>query len=152
MAEFSSCLLIQRLIRLQVTLYQKILMSKSVRNLFSASAGFDALPAITMLRKLCNHPSLISEEDISSSEATAAPHASPNDDTASGVALICSERGTLKKCPLYGICLSALKMTLRSNVWFSKSHLTIWCQASNLPCVSQEKHETTCVLSSKRWM
>lgn len=45
---------------MQVKLYQAVLKSKPVRSLLRAEGeGIEALPAITMLRKLCNHPCLL---------------------------------------------------------------------------------------------
>ncbi len=45
----------------QVTLYKAILRDKCVSRLLSASGGGgdDALSAIMLLRKLCNHPDLL---------------------------------------------------------------------------------------------
>lgn len=43
-------------------LYQTILDSKLVSSLLSPAGGLGALLAISLLRKLCNHPSLLSSD------------------------------------------------------------------------------------------
>ena len=47
--------------QVQIKLYRAILKSKLVRGLLleGRGEGIDALPAISMLRKLCNHPCLL---------------------------------------------------------------------------------------------
>lgn len=42
-----------------MSLYTAIIKSRLVSQLIDSSGHLDALPAITMLRKLCNHPLLI---------------------------------------------------------------------------------------------
>ena len=47
---------------LQVTVYSSIVKSRMISQLISGSSSLDALPAITLLRKLCNHPHLITDD------------------------------------------------------------------------------------------
>ena len=47
---------------LQISVYASIVRSRMVSQLLSGSSNLDALPAITLLRKLCNHPHLIIDD------------------------------------------------------------------------------------------
>ena len=46
----------------QVSLCSKILRSKLVSSLLAGCGSVDALSAITLLRKLCNHPALVASQ------------------------------------------------------------------------------------------
>lgn len=51
----------------QVKLYASIIKSRAVSQLLNGGAG-NALPTITLLRKLCNYPGLVAEDLDSSSD------------------------------------------------------------------------------------
>lgn len=75
-------------VRLQVSWYQKVVASRLVKNLISGAGAFDALPAITLLRKICNHPSLLSAEERQQFEGTGlldGPNASEPNPDSSGI-------------------------------------------------------------------
>lgn len=43
-------------------MYQSIVKSRIVSQLITGTGALDALPAITLLRKLCNHPHLVADD------------------------------------------------------------------------------------------
>jgi len=54
-----------------VNVYSKILRSKIVSPLLTGLGAIDALPAITLLRKLCNHPHLVAAQMEEASDINA---------------------------------------------------------------------------------
>ena len=77
-------------------MYTAQLRSKAVSALLSSGVGFDgALPAITKLRKLCNHPALLLDKgsDVPEEVADAVPkELPPNAAEMSGDALMCCSK------------------------------------------------------------